>query len=77
MLILSLFFRQLLAEAALKAFNFEIAQKAFVSCSDYQGIQFVKRLQKLTVSCVINTLSLCAGPLSLSLSLCVVVMCEV
>uniref|UniRef100_A0A1X7V818 Uncharacterized protein n=1 Tax=Amphimedon queenslandica TaxID=400682 RepID=A0A1X7V818_AMPQE len=39
---------QLLAESALKSFNFEIARKAFVCCSDYQGIQFVKRLQKLT-----------------------------
>lgn len=42
-------FRLLLAESALKSFNFEIARKAFVCCSDYQGIQFVKRLQKLTV----------------------------
>ncbi len=39
---------QLLAEAALKQLNFSVADKAFVMCKDYQGIQFVKRLKLLT-----------------------------
>ncbi len=34
----------LLAEAALEALDFVMAQKAFARCTDYQGIQFVKRL---------------------------------
>eukprot|EP00741_Cyanophora_paradoxa_P024440 tig00022075_g23597.t1 len=38
---------RLLAEAALKQLNFAIADKAFVRCQDYQGIQFVKRLRLL------------------------------
>mmetsp|Transcript_9052 Transcript_9052/g.14851 ORF Transcript_9052/g.14851 Transcript_9052/m.14851 type:complete len:1200 (+) Transcript_9052:114-3713(+) len=38
---------RILAEAALEQLNFAIADKAFVRCTDYQGIQFVKRLRKL------------------------------
>jgi len=38
---------RILAEAALEQLNFLIADKAFVHCSDYQGIQFVKRLKLL------------------------------
>ena len=37
----------LLAEHALETFDFAIADKAFVRAADYQGIQFVKHLQKL------------------------------
>ena len=37
----------LLAETALEQLNFSIADKAFVHCQDYQGIQFVKRLKCL------------------------------
>ena len=36
-----------LAENALEQLNFLVADKAFVRCSDYQGIQFVKRLKLL------------------------------
>jgi WD repeat-containing protein 35 len=39
---------ELLAESALKAFNFDIAEKSFVKCKNYAGIQFVKKLKKLT-----------------------------
>eukprot|EP00003_Mantamonas_plastica_P005395 TRINITY_DN1432_c0_g2_i2.p1 TRINITY_DN1432_c0_g2~~TRINITY_DN1432_c0_g2_i2.p1 ORF type:complete len:683 (-),score=224.60 TRINITY_DN1432_c0_g2_i2:311-2359(-) len=35
------------AEAALEALDFPIADKAFVRCGDYQGIQFVKRIRVL------------------------------
>ena len=38
---------RLLAETALEQLNFTIADKAFVHCRDYQGIQFVKRLKLL------------------------------
>eukprot|EP00976_Prorocentrum_cordatum_P114254 1195823-Prorocentrum_minimum.AAC.7 len=38
---------RILAEHALEKLDFVIADKAFVRCADYQGIQFVKRLQKL------------------------------
>eukprot|EP00658_Telonema_sp_P-2_P057526 TRINITY_DN4596_c0_g6_i3.p1 TRINITY_DN4596_c0_g6~~TRINITY_DN4596_c0_g6_i3.p1 ORF type:complete len:1179 (-),score=268.48 TRINITY_DN4596_c0_g6_i3:50-3586(-) len=38
---------RLIAEAALERLDFTIADKAFVQCSDYQGIQFVKRLRGL------------------------------
>ena len=38
---------RILAESALEQLNFLIADKAFVHCSDYQGIQFVKRLKLL------------------------------
>eukprot|EP00163_Fabomonas_tropica_P007371 TRINITY_DN1709_c0_g1_i2.p1 TRINITY_DN1709_c0_g1~~TRINITY_DN1709_c0_g1_i2.p1 ORF type:complete len:1180 (-),score=292.10 TRINITY_DN1709_c0_g1_i2:85-3624(-) len=38
---------RLLAEAALRELNFNIADKAFVHCKDYQGIQFLKRLRVL------------------------------
>jgi hypothetical protein len=37
------------ADAALGALDFEVARKAFIQCSDYQGIQFVKKLEKLDV----------------------------
>ncbi len=36
-----------LAEHALEALDFTTADKAFVRCADYQGIQFVKHLGKL------------------------------
>ncbi|KAK9804414.1 hypothetical protein WJX72_011599 [[Myrmecia] bisecta] len=36
-----------LAEHALSTRNFQAADKAFVRCQDYQGIQFVKHLQRL------------------------------
>ena len=38
---------RLLAEAALEKLEFDLAEKSFVACSDYQGIQFVKRLRTL------------------------------
>ena len=38
---------RILAESALEQLNFLIADKAFVHCADYQGIQFVKRLKLL------------------------------
>jgi WD repeat-containing protein 35 len=38
---------KILAEAALKKLEFDLAEKSFVQCSDYQGIQFVKRLREL------------------------------
>eukprot|EP00232_Nephroselmis_pyriformis_P019088 CAMPEP_0182899530 /NCGR_PEP_ID=MMETSP0034_2-20130328/28121_1 /TAXON_ID=156128 /ORGANISM="Nephroselmis pyriformis, Strain CCMP717" /LENGTH=1198 /DNA_ID=CAMNT_0025033565 /DNA_START=181 /DNA_END=3774 /DNA_ORIENTATION=- len=38
---------RILAEHALERLDFVIADKAFVRSTDYQGIQFVKRLQKL------------------------------
>lgn len=38
---------RILAESALEQLNFVVADKAFVRCSDYQGIQFVKRLKML------------------------------
>jgi len=38
---------RLVAEAALEKLDFQVADKAFVQCSDYQGIQFVKRLRIL------------------------------
>ena len=38
---------RLLAEAALERLDFPIADKAFVRCGDYQGIQLVKRLHTL------------------------------
>ena len=37
----------LLAEHALEKLDFVVAEKAFVRCQDYQGIQFVKRLKQL------------------------------
>lgn len=36
-----------LAEHALEQLDFTTADKAFVRCADYQGIQFVKHLGKL------------------------------
>lgn len=38
---------RLLAETALEKLDFNVADKAFVMCKDYQGIQFVKRLRVL------------------------------
>ena len=37
----------MLAETALEKLDFNVADKAFVMCKDYQGIQFVKRLRVL------------------------------
>ncbi len=37
----------LFAEKALGMLNFSIADKAFVRCEDYRGIQFVKTVQQL------------------------------
>lgn len=39
---------KLLAETALEQFNFNVADKAFVRCADFYGIQFVKRLKLIT-----------------------------
>lgn len=39
---------RLIAEAALEKLDLTVAEKAFVACSDYPGIQFVKRLRLLT-----------------------------
>lgn len=36
-----------MAEAALHKLDLKMAEKAFVHCKDYPGIQFVKRLEKL------------------------------
>lgn len=38
---------RILAETALEHLNFSFADKAFVRCADYQGVQFVKRLKLL------------------------------
>lgn len=38
---------RLLAETALEELDFIVAEKAFIKCVDYQGIQFVKRLRRL------------------------------
>ena len=38
---------RLLAEAALQQLEFDVSEKGFVACSDYQGIQFIKRLREL------------------------------
>jgi len=38
---------RLLAEASMNALDLGIADKAFVRCSDYKGIQYVKRLNSL------------------------------
>jgi len=35
------------AEAALERLDFSVADKAFVQCSDYRGIQFVKKLKRM------------------------------
>lgn len=56
--------RRLLAETALGTLNFDMAEKAFVRCGDYQGIQFVKKLKKLDVRALSPSLS----PLLLALS---------
>lgn len=37
----------LLAEAALEQLNFSMAERGFVKCADYSGIQYVKRLRLL------------------------------
>lgn len=39
--------RRLLAEAALQKLDLKTAEKAFVRCKDYQGIELVKRLANL------------------------------
>jgi WD repeat-containing protein 35 len=39
---------RLIAEAALEQLNFLMADKAFVRCHDFQGIQFVKRLKLIS-----------------------------
>ena len=41
--------RRLLAESSLDKLELDMAEKAFVRSSDYQGIQFVKRLKMLDV----------------------------
>ncbi|KAJ3217132.1 WD repeat-containing protein 35 [Dinochytrium kinnereticum] len=38
---------RLIADAALEALNFSVAQKAYIRCADYAGLQFIKRLLKL------------------------------
>lgn len=38
---------KLLAEASLEKMDFTVAEKAFVKCQDYKGIQFVKKLDLL------------------------------
>lgn len=38
---------RILAEHALEGLDFTMADRAFVRCADFQGIQFVKHLQKL------------------------------
>jgi hypothetical protein len=38
-----------IAEISLDKLDFETAKLAFVRSGDYQGIQFVKRLQKIDV----------------------------
>jgi WD repeat-containing protein 35 len=43
----SLFPRRLLAEAAVKKLDLPTAEAAFVRCSDYPGIQFVKQLHNI------------------------------
>ncbi len=40
---------RLLAENALERLDFAVAERAFVKCADYQGIQFVKQLKILDV----------------------------
>ena len=42
--------RKLLAEASLEQLELELAEKAFVKCKDFAGIQFVKKLHHLDVS---------------------------
>jgi WD repeat-containing protein 35 len=37
-----------IANQALKDMDLELAMKSFINCSDYYGIQFVKKLQKIT-----------------------------
>ena len=39
--------RKLLADSALEQLQLEMAERAFVRCQNYEGIQFVKRLNKL------------------------------
>ena len=40
---------KLLGEAGLRRLDFQYAEKGFVQCKDYPGIQFVKRLKLLDV----------------------------
>eukprot|EP00611_Tribonema_gayanum_P003293 TRINITY_DN12557_c0_g2_i1.p1 TRINITY_DN12557_c0_g2~~TRINITY_DN12557_c0_g2_i1.p1 ORF type:complete len:1278 (+),score=471.21 TRINITY_DN12557_c0_g2_i1:111-3836(+) len=39
---------QLIAESALEALELDVAERAFVGCGDYQGIQFVKRVMSVS-----------------------------
>lgn len=39
--------RRLLAEAAIQELDLTTAEAAFVRCSDYAGIQFIKRLSNI------------------------------
>eukprot|EP00842_Homolaphlyctis_polyrhiza_P002203 jgi/Hompol1/2984/HPOL_006277-RA len=41
---------KIVAEASLELLDFQQAQKAFVRCQDYQGLQFIKNLQKFDAS---------------------------
>jgi len=41
---------RLIAETALEQLNFSIADKAYVQCADYHGIQFVKRLKYVSLT---------------------------
>ena len=45
-------FRNLLAESAIEKNNYIMAEKAYVCCQDYQGIQLIKRLKKLDVTII-------------------------
>ncbi|KAJ1564911.1 WD repeat-containing protein 35, partial [Nowakowskiella sp. JEL0078] len=38
---------RLIADGALEALDFTTAQKAFLKCLDYSGLQFIKKIQKL------------------------------
>lgn len=38
---------RLLAESALSKLDLDIAERSFVKCSDYPGIDFVKRLREM------------------------------
>ena len=38
-----------MCESALSQLDLSVAEKAFVKCSDYAGLQFVKKLRKMDV----------------------------
>lgn len=46
--IIIMHFRRLLAEAAVKKLDLKTAETAFVRCSDYPGLQLIKRLNNIT-----------------------------